>query len=856
MKSLVLYIDKWYIVGAVSTDGTSRLVNLPNHEDRFWLYFYEDVANDEISYGKGFQSKFRNNENHYYGDVFNSITSLSANYTMFKRPQPMKGIFKSSKIFDDLRKDIDVEGDIETYVSFSKDISLAARLIFLNELRSEGFDVKESVARIDHLALEFAAKKNDFAGDGYYLVLNACNENLHYSLYQKSEDIFVRESEENLTGLGTDVRSRALIEYVVDNINDRERFLKTKEEREAEYLRMTQYVDEWLIKLNACKSFIPVQITDVTFSRDPYKSYSVSVRKPKIDERTEKIVKDIINVITRFVSDSKVSHEQIKGVLLLGNTFGNSQFRAELRSYYNLPAEMMVGYMDRDLSTLVSSYLFMNCSQFSVMTQNLRINAEAELKRIQNAEKEAEENVRELEKAEKQQEAEKLAREAELKYKEAMDHGYDAEREHNYDDMEEYFHIALELRPDDQEARQKHDEALRKKAEMAVQQNNYKEKIQQAKAAYEDKDYETSKFKAEEALGYMPDSKEALRLKEESNRRIKSQKEFERYLDRADLFIAQKAYKEASQELQKARLLDVDDKEIIERENKIAKEQHAANAQVAELSNNLNSALNEGRYDDALKFCNELIEFDFANSRRWSAKIAEINSKKERAAEEQKRWDNLIRDIDSALLSEDWAKLNDLGREALSIRENSDIRSKFEKSENKLAEIRKNEQFTKAMSEINELAIKKEFDDANAKLNSLERSMRRDGLLDSAKENQIRETRKSLFDFGQSSSINPIKSADFGSSIGRTGVAGFSNGEQPNPKPVSQPKKPTSAPDFDWDFGTSQKPKQPTTRPDQTPQPKQPKSGGSFFDSASEDKGHQKKNSKPRGKITNDDFNF
>ena len=857
MKSLALYIDRWYIVGAVNTDGITRLVNLPNHEDRIWLYFYEDVANDEISYGKGFQSKYRNNENHYYGDVFNSITSLSANYTMFKRPQPMKGIFKSSKIFDDLRKDIEVEGDIETYVSFSKDISLAARLIFLNELRSDGFNVKESVARIDHLALEYAAKKNDFAEDGYYLVLNACNENLHYSLYQKSEDIFVRESEENLTGLGTDVRSRALIEYVVDNINERERFLKTKEEREAEYLRMTQYVDEWLIKINACKSFIPVQITDVTFSRDPYKSYSVSVRKPKIDERTEKIVKDIINVITRFVSDSKVSRERIKGVLLLGNTFGNSQFRAELRSYYNLPADMMVGYMDRDLSTIVSSYLFIDCEQFSTLSTNLRANAEAELKRLQNAERDAEENLKELEKAEKKQEEERLATEAERKYKEAMEHGYDAEREHNYDDMEEYFNIALGLRPNDEEAKQKHEEALRKKAEMAVQQSHYKEKIQQAKNAYDEADYETAKFKAEEALSFMPESKEAQSIKDDSQRRIKSHKDLERYLDRADLFIAQKAYKEATQELQKARLLDVDDKEIIERENKIAKEQRAANAQVTELSNNLNSALKEGRYADALKFCNELIEFDFANSRRWSAKIAEINSKKERAAEEQKRWDKLVRDIDSALLSEDWSNLNDLCKEALSMRESSDIRSKYEKSGSKLAEIRKNEQFAKAMSEINELVIKKEFDEANAKLNSLERSLRRDGLLDSAKENQIRETRRSLFDFGQSNSSDSNKSGDTGRSVGRTRVTGFSNGEQHKPKPASPPKKLASVSDFDWDFGSPQKPKQPATRPAQTSQPKQPKSGGSFFDSASDDKGQQKKPSpKPNGKITNDDFNF
>ena len=269
MKSLALYIDKWYIVGAVNTDGITRLVNLPNHEDRIWLYFYEDVANDEISYGKGFQSKFRNNENHYYGDVFSLITQSSAKYTMFKRSQPMRGIFKSSKIFDDLRKDMDEDGDIITYVSFSKDISLASRLLFLEELKAERFDVKESVARIGHLALEYASKKSGYVEDGYYLVLNACNENLHYSLYQKTDDLFNREKEDVLIGMGTDVRSRALIEYVVDNINEREHFLKTVDERESEYLRMNQYVDDWLVRLSAAKGHIPIQLTNVTFSRDP-----------------------------------------------------------------------------------------------------------------------------------------------------------------------------------------------------------------------------------------------------------------------------------------------------------------------------------------------------------------------------------------------------------------------------------------------------------------------------------------------------------------------------------------------------------------------------------------------------------
>ena len=90
-------------------------------------------------------------------------------------------------------------------------------------------------------------KKSNYTEDGYYLVLNACNENLHYALYQKTDDLFNREKEDVLEGLGTDVRSRALIEHVVDYINEREYLLKTKEERESEYLRMNQFVDDWLV---------------------------------------------------------------------------------------------------------------------------------------------------------------------------------------------------------------------------------------------------------------------------------------------------------------------------------------------------------------------------------------------------------------------------------------------------------------------------------------------------------------------------------------------------------------------------------------------------------------------------------
>lgn len=832
MKSLALYIDKWYIIGAVCSDGYTRLVKLPNREDRIWLYFYEDVANDEVSYSKGFQCKFRNNENHYYGNVFSLITQSAAKYTMFKRSQPMTGIFKSAKIFDDLRKDMDEEGDITTYVSFSQDITAASRLLFLKELKKEHFDVKENVARIDLLALEYAERKLSLGEEGYYLVLNACNENLHYSLYKKSASLFNRVGEEVLNGMGTDVRSRALIEHVVDSINNRERFLKTKDERETEYLRMNQYVDDWIVKLNTARNFIPIQITNVTFSHDPYKDYSVSVRKAKIDERTDKIVRDIVNVVVGFVKDAGVSHDQIKGILFIGNTFTNNQFRKELSNHYNLESGKMINYKDEDISSVVSSYTFIDCEQFSATSKKFQGDAEDELLRIKNAEEEGKAFRRAQEEAEVKALTEREASEVERKYKDAMERGYDAEREHDFENMEEYFRIALSYRSDNEEAKQKHEEALRKKAETIVQQNHYKEKIQQAKSAYDEADYELAKFKAEEALSFKPESEEARRIKEDANRRIKSQKELERYLDRADLFMAKKAYDEARQELEKARLLDVDDKGIVERLESITKEQNIIKKHIQELTTNLDSALNEGRYDDALKFCNELIDVDFANSRRWSMRIADINSKKERAAEEQKRWEKLLKDIDSSLLSEDWVILTGLCKDALEIKENAEVRSKLNKAEVKITEIRKNEQFEKTMSEINELAVRKEFDEANSKLNSLERTLRKEEMLDSAKEKIIRDTRKRLFDFDQ---------------------GGLDVLQQ---KPIKPATKKPECPGFDWNFDIHSQPKIALSH-SQNPKPQNPKSDASFFDSDVTSQSQSKENrTKPNGKITNDDFNF
>ena len=837
MKILSLYIDKWYIVGAVSTDGITRAINLPNKEDRIWLYFYEDVASDEVSYGKGFQSKYRNNENHYYGDVFSLVTDSSAKYIKFKRPQPIIGIFKDANIFNDIRNSVDEEGSIETYISFSKDISLAARNLFLEELVKERFVVKQDVARIGHLALEYAAKKSLITEDGYYLILNACNENLYYALYQRESNIFVRGNyEDQLVGMGTDVRSRALIEHIVDAINGKEHFLQTEAEREYEYLRMIMYVDEWLIKLNACKTRIPVQLTGITLSKDPHKQYSVQVKKAKIDERTDKIVKDIVDVVVKFIKNSDLTQEQIKGILFLGNTFTNSQFKKEFSLHYNLQQDKFINFSDTDLPAIVSAYSFMDCSQFSAIQNLQRATGEAELRRIQQLEEEAEAAKKAKEEAEAIQARQKEIDEADRNFNNALEKGYNAEKEQNYSDMAEYFSIALNLRPDDEEAKRKYDDALRKKAEQTVIQNKYKEKIQEAKNAFDANDWENAKQKSEEALGFMPESTEANRIKKESARIIQSTKELERYIDRCDMFYAQKAYKEAIQELEKAKLLGIDTPEIKERESKIIGEQKDSENKIREFISVIDKAIVAKDFTKALRICDDLMDLDFANSRKWSAKRSDIKILQQKSEEEQNRYNQLTNAIDAALFSEDWERLVSLCREALNITDDAKIKEKLAKGVEKLKIQNEKAQLEVKVNEIHKLINDNDFSLAKKQLKLIE------GTLDTDKVKYLRSLIFNKEDEAEraASAKTPPAREDGGRKV----VKGFSNSS-------NKTKTVEIADDDFFNSPSSKKPMQPAKQRTQT------QNADSFFDD--EDYGDRKAESsnKPiKGQLSNDDFNF
>lgn len=638
MKSLALYIDNEYIVGAVYTEGNTRPVKLPNNEDRVWLFFHEDTTNDTVSYGKDFKNHYRNRENHYYGEIFTNLTTSDAKFTMFKRLQPIKDIFKMGKVFDDLKAAVDNEDNIPTYLSFSTDIGDSACRIFREELEKEKFQIKESRARIDLLALEYAAKNNGFSNESHYLVLNACNENLHYSIYKKSGDIFLLVNEHVLPGMGTDLRSRCLIEHIIDKINQTEHLLKTKEEKETEYLRCSQlFAKNWILKISNARPNIPVTFT-TTLSKDPYKEYSISVKKRQIDERTETVARNLVDEIVKFVQENGI--RQITGIIYLGNTFTNKQFSSLFLKHYNLRAEQMILYMDKDLPMLVSAYNFIDCNQY-------------------------------------------------------------------------------------------------------IKLKTYHEKLQQAKTALDGKDFELARQKAEEALDINPKSKEARHIKDTANRRLILQKDFDRYIDRADTFIAEKLYKKATDELEKARELGINDEVVQNRFGKI----NALKSRIDKLSAQLNKAIKDKDYKEATLVCGKLKEEDPANQIKWAKKLSEIKSMQQVEIERKEKIRSLRTEIGRAEWNEDWKKVIEKCRALLDISQEDDIKEKLAVAENKLREI---EEVDNAISEIEDLIDRGKFKDAKTKLDLLSKGKRTSNtsLVNNPKiQSKIRELRQRLFPF-------------------------------------------------------------------------------------------------------------
>ncbi len=693
MRSLALYIEKWYIIAAVSNDGKMVSVTLPNKEDRLWLYFYEDIANNKIDYSKQYQEHYRNGEDHYYGDIFSLLLKSGVTFRLYGHYDEIRNIFSAAHIFDDLRKSVGAQDkeDIVTYVTFSADINILAKKIFLDILKEEHFDVKVFMARLEDLTLNCSHVLGlSLRSEGHYVVLNACNENLHIFVYQRRNTSIWHIQDDVLPGYGSDMRTKAMVEHVVDVINRTEGLLKTNEEIEAERLRMTPWAEQWVKQLNSARGTTPIILSGITLSHDSHRTYTVPILREDIDQRTEKIVKDIVNAIVNILTP-QLKDSTLQGMVLIGDTFANTMFRNNISQQYGLTDRDIVIFWESLLPLIVNTYTHIDCRQFKLSAEKFFEDAEAEQQRRKEVEAHEQEQRLAQQADEERQRVEREKIDAERRFKDAMDKAEQYDRQHNYAEAIEYYNIALTLRPDSEEAKRGHDEALRQEAQQKVQDDNYKKVFRQAKDALDHELWDEARQKADSALSYRPDSREAQRIKDTATQKLTHIKEYQRFIDRADIFIANKNYDAARQELDKAHLLNLgtkEEQEIANRRSVIDELVAALHKQIHGLIYRLSQAERRLDYDEAIDLCNKLIEVDTANAHKWNARLLDIQRKIEQQRVNDEKLKQLKKDINKKIFEDKWRDVIDLCNRYLAIQHDDDIQDKLDRAQRKVKEQR------------------------------------------------------------------------------------------------------------------------------------------------------------------------
>lgn len=607
MKALSLYIEKWYIVGAVIDDSGLRPLTFPNAEERIWLYFYNDVEANRLRYSKSYKGEATANAMNYYCDIFSLIpSSKEKSYKWYGSDKPMRTIFGNAGIFEDLRNEFDKNEKIPTFLAFSSDICLESQSIFWELLKENDFDVKEFVAHIENLAVEYAKRKGMMNHCIYILVANACNENLHYALYHQKDGLFVQVGKSmTLTGKGEDSRKFAIVEQVIDNMNAGSRMLSKQEERAKEHQFLSQYAEKWLSMIDENESNTAIPLGNVCFSKQKGNAYSVSVLKSDIDKRTAATVDEIVNEMVKITSGNNVENHEISHMLLIGDVFDNSEFEHNLQRRFAIPAANFVHIHEQELANVVSIYRELPSGLFDSDEKAFEKKSTAEIEQAQKAKKDKDA----LEKARQKEQAEREARQKKEQLSKNIENlqklAEEAERKEQYEISLGYFKDTLALSPENTYFKEKIDKLTDIIAENKSKKKQYDEYILMAKKYLAEKNLEEAITQSRLALGVMPDSKEASDISKQANEIKNRYARLEEYITKINTLIEHKNFGGALEELEKAKVLKIVDVRVNELEKKIYDAQKAT--RIAELKQQIDKSVWEENWQEVVASCQEAL---------------------------------------------------------------------------------------------------------------------------------------------------------------------------------------------------------------------------------------------------------
>lgn len=679
MRILSLYIDKWYIVGAIMDGVNKTPLSLSNAEDRIWLYFYSNNTTNTVKYSLSYKDEALAGEKGYYADVFELLPDYKEyHYEKYGARKKMSDIFADADIFADLRKSYGDDSNVPVYVSFSEDIDLVAQGIFIKALKDEHFEVLQYTLPVERLALEYLIRHGKITGDdGKVLVVNGCNENLRYSIYNLQQDALSVVSQKCEPGYGVDSRKQAVVEEVMEYMQADTHFLTgTNDEWQEEMLYLSQFADLWLKKIDSSSDTAPVALGDIHFKKQANNEVPVVVSAHNLNDRTKNIIGKLTGKVVDMIRESGIHLHQISNIVFLGDVFSNRAFADSLQQKIGVASDKVALLPELILPEAVAVYY--NLEETAFDEEKKEFLKTARNKYIQDRKKYVEQQTQDL-----------------MKKAQAV------EEEGRLQDALDLYEQVLRIDGNDKFSTTRI-EAIRHQME---QNRKIREQIdgllEKARQSFLASDFTDTIQNCDAILRLQNDNIDAKKMKEDAEDVLKRRRALDDYIDKMDGLIMESRFFDANNILQRVDALNVNDTRLKEIRDKIDAGIAKLQSQVQDKSRAYETAFQAGDYQQCLRLCDELLAIG-ADSSVWTENRHVVM---EKMRQEQIFQDNyeLAR---KARLNAEWNKVVEYAEKALAEKNNPELNGWIVEAKESL----NNEELTRRQEMFNLAFVNEQWD--------------------------------------------------------------------------------------------------------------------------------------------------
>jgi tetratricopeptide (TPR) repeat protein len=737
---LVLHIDLEFIAASICKSNGSHFSIKNLNEELLWLYFFNDPNLNRITFGKANRQHFHNLEVNYHGDFCNQILDDNEKFTRNGIQKPVIELLENSgmlRLFVEKYKERDPLAQTEiipTLVTFSSTINDSAKKKLIEYFESKNFKIESHSIPFAELTSQYYLKETKISVNKSKIVLflEATNSTLHLmKLNYISGHFFVdKDSVETYPGKGYDPRKRAIINFVVNEVN-KSTGLLNRDEIDRECARFEANAEQWLKRVDAAGENSPVNIQGIWLSPAQSIQRNVLVRKEHIEEDTGYFINDLINIYRTFedklVEDKQVEDkESISAVVLIGECFNNNLIRDKF--LHLLKDKLIIAPLSK-LNEIQAVYPEIDLKKYADEKERDKIIKKAHDESRSQEEEFQKKRKRELEEQEKRQQEianRQIAKENYGKAKQLKDAG-------KLDEAITKAEKANSLDPSNAEIRKLYDELIKEKEDIDVKAGRLALYLKEAEDhLLKDELIEAlSKYKLAQKItdtGKIRDSIENIYAELEERKKRKdsdyNKKLTQGYIEEVDRLVQANKLSEAMLILDKAIELGFNNTILSKKRAEVEALIDIQTNELNQLSDEAEIFLGEGQLDKAEAFCREALKRR-PDDDLCLALMDKISEARNLQAENEKKFRMLVDLADASYSKEEWDRAEKSYKEALLIKKNekhcqiqlSNIllaRKKEEerrkKEEQRLAE--KEKEYSNLIDQGSTFVVNKEWDNA------------------------------------------------------------------------------------------------------------------------------------------------